>query len=110
MFRGIQKMNVRGAKDCRSAYSILSNQTSKSKSTLSQSDRENLISKKINLVFKKREQFKQQAMRKTILNDNGKMYNQFKKAHEEEFQDLLKERAKIMKSKKKRYKIEKRLK
>ena len=69
-----------------------------------------MISKKINMVFKKREQYKQQVMRKTILDDNGKMYNQFKKAHEEAFIDLQKERAKILMSKKKRYKIERRLK
>jgi hypothetical protein len=49
-------------------------------------------------------------MRKTILSDNGKIYNLFKKNHEEAFADLQKERSKIMMSKKKRYKIERRLK
>ena len=103
-------MNTGGAKDCRSAYSIVSNATNKSKSTLSPSDKEMMISKKINMVFKKREVYKQQVMRKTILSDNGKIYNHLKKNHEEAFADLAKERAKIMMSKKKRYKIERRLK
>jgi hypothetical protein len=46
------RSNNNGAKDCRSAYSILSNQTSKSKTTLSPSDKELMISKKINMLFK----------------------------------------------------------
>ena len=49
-------------------------------------------------------------MRTTILNDNGKVYNQLKKNYEEEFTDLEKERIKTRRSKKPRYKIEKKLK
>lgn len=49
-------------------------------------------------------------MRNTILSDNGKIYNLFKKEHEEAFAELARDRTKIMKSNKKRFKIERRLK
>ena len=100
-------LRTRNKCELSSQYSTIS--MTARKTTTSQS-KEMAISKKIDEVFRQREFTKQQTIRQTILNDNGKVYAQFREKYKDNLVELEKGRVKILKSKKTRFKIERRLK